>query len=106
MCCKGWYKKVVPFFLTLFVGLFITSLFVSVAAPSFSFKKRDWKKHKENHRRIDRENRELRLENLRLEQKIVELERLNKLENTFEIGELDFDVPPPALQPIPPAKSR
>ncbi len=106
MCCKGFLKKVVPFFLTFAVGLFIASLFVSVAAPSFSFKKRGWGKHREHQRQIKSENRELRLENSRLEQKIRELEQQKDLKQTFEWDDMNIDVPPPMLPPIPRAKTR
>jgi hypothetical protein len=106
MCCKGLLKKVIPFFLTFAVGLFIASLFVSVAAPSFSFNKRGWGKHREHHRQINRENRELRLENSRLEQRIRELEQQKDLKPTFESNVMDLDVPPPMLAPVPRAKTR
>lgn len=104
MCCKGLVKKVVPFFIALTVGLFITSLFVTVAAPSFSFGKRNWKKHREYHRTMEFENRELRRENFRLERKLAELEK--RQQAVFELQELESDVPPPPLVPIAPARSR
>lgn len=106
MCFKGFLKKVVPFFLTFAVGLLIASLFVSVAAPSFSFKKKNWSKHREHHRQMKSENRELRLENSRLEQKIRELEQQKDLKQTFEWNDMEIDVPPPVLEPIRPAKAR
>lgn len=38
MCCsKGLIKRVLPFFLTFAVGLFIASFFVTVAAPNLRF---------------------------------------------------------------------
>lgn len=37
MCCKGILKRVLPFFLTLAVGLFIASFFVDLAPRPFAF---------------------------------------------------------------------
>jgi hypothetical protein len=86
--------------------LLIASIFVSVATPSFSFKKRGWEKHREYHQQMNRENRELKLENSRLELRIQELEQQKDLKQTFEWNDLDIDAPPPVLVPIRPAKAR
>ncbi len=107
MCCKGFFKRVVPFFAAVVIGLFITSLFITVAAPSFNFKKRSyWKQHREYHRKIERENYRLKLENSRLERQINELERQKNVGEVYELRNMDFDVPPPPLAPIPPARMR
>lgn len=106
MCCKGFVKRVVPFFAAMIVGLFITSLFITVAAPSFNFKKRAWSKHREYHRKMERENYRLKLENQRLERKLADIERQKNLQETYELNDMDFDVPPPPLAPIPPARMR
>lgn len=106
MCCLGMLKKVVPFVATFVVGLLVTSIFISVAAPSFTFKKRGWNKHRQYHRQIERENRELKLENFRLERKLAEIEKQGEMKNAFEFDDLQLDVPPPPLAPIPPAKAR
>jgi hypothetical protein len=37
MCCKGVLKRIVPFFLTLAIGLFIASFFVDLAPRPFAF---------------------------------------------------------------------
>lgn len=103
MCCKGFWKRAVPFFAAMVVGLFITSLFVTVAAPSFKFKKRGWSKHREYHRKMERENYRLKMENSRLERKVEELERQK---NIGEINLLLDVPPPPPLAPIPPARMR
>jgi hypothetical protein len=103
MCCKSFWKRVVPFFAAIVIGLFITSLFITVAAPSFNFKKRGWKKHQEYHRKMERENYRLKLENSRLEREI------NRLESQKNVGELNLllDVPPvEPLAPVPPARMR
>ncbi len=91
MCCKGFFKRIVPFFLTFAVGLFIASFFVSIAAPSFRFR-RDFRKHREYHRMMEFENQRLQEENSRLKR---ELSLRDKREMTKYAFENDFDVPPP-----------
>jgi hypothetical protein len=86
-------KRVAPFFLTLTVGLFIASFFVSVAAPSFNFPQRSGRsKHREYDRRIEFENRQLREENSRLQKRVAEMEKRDWVLR----DELDFPPPPPA----------
>lgn len=106
MCCKGLLKKGVAFILTFAVGLLITSIFVTVAAPSFPFKKRGLNKHRHNHYKMKLENRELKLENSRLERRILELERQNDIKQTFEWEGMELEAPPPVLEPVPRAKTR
>ncbi len=67
-------KRVAPFVLTFAVGLFIASFFVTVAAPNFQFK-RGFNKHRQYHRRIEAENQRLREENLRLKNRVSEMEK-------------------------------
>ena len=50
MCCKGFFKRIVPFFLTFAVGLFIASFFVTIAAPNFQFRRNVWKTSSTYHR--------------------------------------------------------
>ena len=95
-------KRVAPFFLTFAVGLFIASFFVTVAAPNFQFR-RGFSKHREYHRRIESENRQLREENNRLKTRLAEMEKRDWV--------LDPDVnvpPPPPTMPMKsvPSKSR
>jgi hypothetical protein len=85
-------KRFVPFFLTLALGLFIASFFVSVAAPSFNFKNRGWK---------NREYHRLKHENKRLRERVEKLER----EHLNHEHGLDINVPPPPMPPAPPAFS-
>ncbi len=106
MCCKGFFKRVIPFIGAIAVGLFITSLFITVAAPSFNFKKRNWNKHHQYHKKIERENYRLKMENSRLERKLNKLERQKNVGEIYELREMDFDVPPVPLTPIAPAKVR
>ncbi len=100
MCCKGFVKRVVPFFLTFAVGLFIASFFVSIAAPNFQFR-RDFRKHSEYHRTMESKIQRLTEENARLKRELSERERREMTSYAFEN---DFDIPPPP--PMPPAPPR
>ena len=67
MCCKGFAKRDLPFFLTFSVGLFIASFFVSIVAPNFRLPSRNSRKvHREVDRQRDIELQQLREENFRL----------------------------------------
>lgn len=81
------FKRLFPFAVTLAVGLFIASFFVSVALPKFE--RRGWKKHREV-KRLQFENERLRQDNCRMRRQLAESEKLN----------MELDVPPPP--PIPP----
>lgn len=91
MCGMGFIKKVVPFFLTFTVGLFVASFFVSIAVPNFKIPNRGWKGHQQYHQRIESDNQRLREINLRLERALAERE-----EEIVLSGDSNFDVPPPA----------
>ena len=86
-------KRFVPFFLTFTLGLFVASFFVSIAAPSFQFKNRGWKRHQEYKR--------MKCENERLRERLQRLER-ERMNDDFE---MNLNVPPPPLPPAPPALS-
>lgn len=92
-------KRVAPFVLTLALGLFVASFFVTVAAPNFQFK-RGFSKHRQYHRRIESENQRLREENIRLKNRLAEMER--------EDWVLEPVPPPPPVMPMKtvPQKSR
>ncbi len=114
MCCQGFIKRILPFFLTFAVGLFVASFFVTIAAPSFQFK-RDWKR---NHRQYDRQReieiQQLREENLRLKNeaqfkysnlsatfemnKDGSIKRVERLEATIDGEDLKDLVPPPTMK--------
>ncbi|CAN5707483.1 hypothetical protein BH24ACI3_BH24ACI3_09670 [soil metagenome] len=75
-------QRAVPFGLTFAAGLFIASFFVSIAAPSFEFKKnRSWGKRHDCHK-TKRANREMRNEilnlKMELEESKLEIERLSE----------------------------
>jgi len=89
MCCKGFFKRVAPFFLTFSLGLFIASFFVTIAAPSFQFK-RGFNRHREYHRKLEFENQRLREENSLLKRQVAD-KRNSDLE-------MILDVPPPPIK--------
>ena len=99
MCGKVFIKRVLPFFLTFAVGLFIASFFVSIAAPKFQFK-RGVRKHNQYHRMMEFENQRLSEENSRLKRQLADLDA----QNLTEREAMDFAVPPPP--PLPPAKAQ
>ncbi|MDQ3321182.1 MAG: hypothetical protein M3525_01800 [Acidobacteriota bacterium] len=117
MCSKGFLKKIVPFFLTFAVGLFIASFFVTVAAPSFQFNNRS-RRHHEYHRTMKLENQRLREENARLKAESQinydnfsatfemdesgKIKRVKNIEATIDGDSLDNLVPPPPMPPMPP----
>ena len=115
MCCKSFTKRILPFFLTFAVGLFIASFFVSIAAPSFQFPNRgSRKKHREYDRQRDIEIKQLREENQRLRSDTENT--VNNFSATYKMNEdgtlksvekveingvpVDTLVPPPTLNTI------
>lgn len=100
MCIKSVIKRLVPFFLTFTVGLFIASFFVSLAAPNFQFK-RGFNRHREMDRQMKCENERLRQENERLKNRLSEVEKRDwVLQPDF-----DIDVPPPPVVPTMPMQT-
>jgi hypothetical protein len=89
---RSFIKRFVPFFLTFAFGLLVASFFVSVAAPSFQFK-RDGKHGR--YYRLKCENEKLRRENMRLERRLAE-------RRAAETEYMGLDVPPPPMPPMPP----
>jgi len=112
MCCKGFVKRIVPFFLTFAVGLFIASFFVTVVAPSLKIPNRGWRRnHRQYDRQMELENQRLRDENLRLRNEAQQkfdkfaatyemnddgsVKRIVKIEATTVGEQVDEFVPPP-----------
>ena len=96
MCCKGFTKRVLPFFLTFAVGLLIASFFVSIAVPSFQFPNRSSRKrHLELDQQREIELQQLRDENFRLKNPQV-------LDSDIDYKNLRY-VPAPPMPPVPPA---
>ena len=79
MRCKGFLKRVVPFFLTFALGLLIASFFIAVGAPDFNKFKRNGggshrcRQYKENSR-LRMENESLRQDNDLLRRRLTETE--------------------------------
>ena len=86
MNLKGFVKRVLPFFLTLSLGLLIASFFVAVSAPNFKFN-RGWSKHRKYHHRLESENRRLKEENTFLKKQLADRKNSDL--------EMMLDVPPP-----------
>ena len=94
MCCKEFLKRVAPFFLTFARGLFIASFFVSIAAPNFSFKSRNWRQnHRQYHQKIESENRRLKDENIRLKKELSEKEKLEAIVSEIEYTDAPLRAP-------------
>lgn len=89
MCCKGFFKRAIPFFLTFLIGVLIAGIFVPIGSPNFQFRNNRWQKHREYHERMDSEIQQLRQENERLRKQLSERKDLGLFE--------DLDVPPPPL---------
>lgn len=91
MLNKAFFKRIVPFFLTFALGLFVASFFVSIA-PTFKSK---WKKNRcgkrHEFRMLRYENERLQLENQRLQQRLGEREKMMLLEESVP--------PPPPVAP-------
>ena len=103
MSAMGFVKKVVPFFLTFAVGLFVASFSVSIAVPNFKIPNRGWKRHHQQyHQRIESDNQRLRELNLRLEKSLAELKRTvaeQESSDAVYANEYYYNAPPP----VPPA---
>lgn len=66
-------KRVLPFFATLVIGVFVASFFVDLRGPGFG---RGWRGHKHHEmKRLRIENEDLKNENLRLQNEIENLQR-------------------------------
>lgn len=101
MCYKGLIKRIVPFFLTFVVGLFIASLFVPIMAPNFNFRRGE--RYREM-QRLRTENQELKRTNCELRRQMEEL-RVNSSDwapDTFTAPVFDSDAPPPPPPPRAP----
>lgn len=104
MCCKGFFKRIVPFFLTFAVGLFIASFFVSIAAPNFQFG-RKFRKHRQYHRTMESKIQRLNAENARLKRELSEKDRRYNLDYAFdEYNDFVVPPPPPIAPSVPPVR--
>ena len=99
MCYKGLIKRIVPFFLTFAAGLFIASFFVTIAAPSFNFRRGPGRYGEMQ--RLRSELNETKQENTELRMQIQELrERSIDAHPAF-----DFPFEPDAPAPLSPPKA-
>ena len=95
MYYKGLIKRLVPFFVTFAAGLFIASFFVTIATPSFNFRRGPGRFGEMQ--RLRSENQELKRTNGELRRQVEEL-RINTVsaENfTLDGFPLETDAPPP-----------
>lgn len=108
MCSRGMFKRLVPFFLTFAVGLFIASFFVNINAPRFGNRAKRF--HEMKQLRI--ENDRLSNENLRLQDELENKCRhrvnMRQLENqdweSPDVEEPVLTPPPTHLSPPPPPR--
>lgn len=104
MCSKKFFGRVLPFFATFLVGVFIASFFVSIGRPSFADRRA---KHFQQDQQMQLENDQLREENLRLKRH----HHCDRLGRVYEASpDSDNDVrdllPPPPPLPVKPAAPR
>lgn len=97
---KGLFKRILPFFATFAVGLFIASFFVDISAPRFG----RGRQMRHEFQRMQIENDQLRNENLRLWKEIEssgfrssELPHINREEFLAP----DVNLPVPTTPPAP-----
>ena len=96
MGSKGWIKRVLPFFATFAVGIFIASFFISVG-PRWGGHGR-WRMRAEMER-LRNENEDLRNDNLRLKNACHAHEW--NLDDDMNVQDLDAPLPPPPPAPRP-----
>ena len=101
MCCKGFIKRVFPFFLTFSVGLFIASFFVSIALPTFRLRNDGWRRHEQYHRMLEFENQQLKERNSLLEKRLADRDSSDAADNDSQLNYLV--PPPPPVAPIAPS---
>jgi cell shape-determining protein MreC len=101
MCCKGFLKRILPFFLTFAFGLLIASFFVSIT-PNFKFQKRGWSRHQQYHQRLESENQRLREENNLLKRQLSEADSM--MPTKLEVRRLDTITEVPLPPPPPKVK--
>lgn len=88
------FKRILPFILTLTIGLVVASFFVSLTFPRPNFRLgSERRSHVHECKQLKQEVRELRRENRKLKRKLEK--------RSFNVSELDRLVPP-----VPPAPPR
>lgn len=89
MLNQAFLKRILPFIITLTLGLFVASFFVSLM-PNFKFKKNRCGKRQEV-KMLRHEKQQLELENQRLKERLVEAEKMILLEAPIPL-------PPPSMK--------
>ena len=110
MCSKGFFRRIVPFFATFAIGMFVASFFVTIGAPGFISGEGRRHRHEE---RCRREN-QLRIENEQLRSQLETLRAERQGQNTKNVIKAPIDsknvikvpvdglVPAPDLDDVPP----
>ena len=100
---RGFIKRMLPFFATFAVGVFIASFFVSISGPNFRGPRFGKRHHEMN--RLRHENEQLRNENLRLKNQVenqnwtvTEMPRTAHDEYWGRGPEFPVEAPPPSLR--------
>ena len=103
MCSKGFIRRMLPFFATFAVGIFIASFFVNVGMSRF--RGRGWERHQQNERLL-MENDQLRMENEQLHDQLESLDRsphrLNRMKTIDLATGEEIEVAVPFDAPMPP----
>ena len=110
MCSsKGFIRRMLPFFATFAVGLFIASFFVNISAPRFG--RGRWMR--QEYQRMQAENERLRSENLRLKNALeshdwtpLEIPTVNSDNWKGRGPEFPVEGPPPPPKPVAPHGTR
>lgn len=99
---KDWVKRIVPFVLTLALGMFIASFFVTLTMPRMRYERRhEYKRH------IRQQNEKLRMENEKLRRDMERLrEELRYQEEAFRVERPVLHDAPLVYPPLPPAPPR
>jgi len=111
MCSKGLLKRLLPFFATFAVGIFIASFFVNVGFPRF--RGCSWERHKQM-QQMSVENEELRNENLRLKNELEDRgsessdhrQVYRRVFTTPDGTQVPYDAPMPPPVPVAPKAHR
>jgi len=112
MFVLGLIKSVVPFFMTLSLGIFIASFFVVLPSPKVEVSvERSWNSHssrsycrqKRKMRRMERRVRRLKMRTLRLKKEAYRLKLKEHSRDGVRIIEM-VEVPPPPPAPVAPKK--
>ena len=102
MCSKGFIRRILPFFATFAIGVFIASFFVTIGGQRWRGGERG--RRYQEMQQLRMENQELKNENLRLKNDLDGLRWNHEPDEHFMPG-LE-EVPPPPLAPSAPHAKR